>query len=67
MGREREAFRSNMERINTLIPNREMLRIVDVMMITGRCRNTVRKRYPFDANREISKADLARLMSLKAR
>lgn len=63
MPREKQCFRDNMARLNEIFPDREMLRICDVMKVTGRSRNTVKKYYTFK-NREVSKADLARQMSL---
>ena len=62
MPREHPDYRNNLERLNTLIPDRELLTPEDVMRITGyKSINTVKKYVPF-TNRRVSKATLARIL-----
>ena len=63
MPREKEGYRLNLERINEKFPEREMLRVCDVMSFTGWSRNSVKKRIPF-MDGYISKADLARRITV---
>lgn len=64
MPREKEGYRDNLERINRVIPDRECLTKSDVKRITGWCRATVVKRLKFNRYGEITKADLARQLSV---
>lgn len=62
MGREKEDYRANLERLNELYPDHEMLTINETMQIMGyRSNNTAKKHIPF-TNRKVSKATLARIM-----
>lgn len=62
MPREHPDYRNNLERLNELIPDRELLTPADVMKITGyKSIDTVKKYFPF-TNRRISKAAVARIM-----
>ena len=63
MPREKQGYRANIERLDLLFPDREILRVVDVMRLTGWSRDTVKRHYRF-AGHTISKADLARQMSI---
>lgn len=64
MGREKEDYRANLERLNTIQPDHEMLTISEVMQIMGfRSRNTAIKYVPFTGPcKTVSKATLARIM-----
>lgn len=64
MPREKTGYRDNMERINAIVPDRECLTKADVKRITGWCYTTVRKRLKFNQFGEITKADLARQISV---
>lgn len=64
MAREKEGFRDNLERINRAVPERECLTKSDVKRITGWCYATVVKRLKFNRYGEITKADLARQLSV---
>lgn len=62
MSREKEDYRANLERLNTLYPDHEMLTIPEAMQVMGyRSQNTAKKYIPF-TNRKVSKATLARIM-----
>lgn len=61
MPREKECYRSHLERLDERFPDKEMLTAVDVSLYTGLCRQTVKKRYSFDkSTKRISKVVLAR-------
>lgn len=62
MGREKEAYRDNVERLKEMFPSKELLNIKDVIAFTGASRKTVAKRYPFKDG-WITIATLARAMS----
>jgi len=62
MPREKESYRDNLERICEKCPDKEMLKISDVIRITGLDRSTVTKLFHFQ-NGYISVARLAREMS----
>jgi len=65
MPREKEGFRENLALLNERFPDRDMLRVVDVMAFTGMSRNTVVKKIRFNAaTSRVSKADLARQISV---
>jgi hypothetical protein len=62
MAREKEDFRTNIEQLNRLFPDREMLTIREAMQILGYSSpNTVKKYLDF-VHGKISKAALARYM-----
>lgn len=62
MSREKEDYRANLERLNTLYPDHEMLTIPETMKIMGyKSKDTAKKYVPF-TNRRVSKATLARIM-----
>lgn len=62
MSREKEDYRANLERLNTLYPDHEMLTIPEAMQVMGyRSQSTAKKYIPF-TNRKVSKATLARIM-----
>lgn len=61
-----KAYQTNLQRLDELFPSREMLSIQDVCRITGHARRTCLRRYRFDRNKEVSKADFARQMTLEA-
>ena len=64
MPREKECYRQHLERLDEKFPNRELLTQLEVAKYTGLCRQTVKKRYPFDKNtKRISKVVLARELS----
>lgn len=64
MPREYEDFRANLERLNELIPEREMLTVQDVQTIMGwRDGRTVKKYIPLNPLNQVSKVTLARIMS----
>ena len=64
MPREKEGYRDNLERLNRAIPERECLRKADVKRFTGWDYKTMAKRLRFNAFGEITKADLARQLSV---
>lgn len=64
MPREKEGFRANLARINELVPDRECLRKKDVARITGWNIKTVDKRITWNRFGEVTKADLARQISV---
>lgn len=64
MGREKEGYRDNLERINSAVPDRECLKKADVKNITGWSYKTMHKRLTFNRFGEITKADLARQLSV---
>ena len=62
MGREKEDFRANLERLNELYPDHEMLTVQETMKVWGcASKNTIKKHIPF-TNSRVSKATLARIM-----
>lgn len=62
MLREKEDYRSNLERLNELYPDHEMLTIPETMQVMGyRSKDTAKKYIPF-TNRRVSKATLSRIM-----
>lgn len=61
MSREKVDYRANLERINTIHPMGEMLRVKEVAAITGWSINTAKKYVPF-RDGWVSKATLARVM-----
>lgn len=62
MAREKEDYRTNLEQLNRLFPDREMLTIKETMQILGyKSEDTVKKYIRF-VNRKVSKAALARYM-----
>lgn len=63
MGREKLSYRDNLERIKAVFPDKEMLRIAEVMEFTGLSRNAVTKLFTFNEHKYISVAMLAREMS----
>lgn len=64
MPREKEGFRDNIALLNRRFPEKDMLNIKEVMEFTGQSRNTVRKNIRFTAMNLVSKADLARQISV---
>lgn len=65
MSREKDGYRENLELLNARYPGADMLTINQVAAFTGMTRQTVRQKFPFnDLTRRISKADLARLISV---
>ncbi len=63
MPREKEAYRDNLERIKAMYPDKEFLRVSEVMRFLGMKKyNSVLKRFPFKDN-YISVATLARELS----
>lgn len=63
MAREKEDYRTNIEQLNRLFPDREMLTMEEIMQVTGFCRNTVKKYMGQSlVFGRISKAALARYM-----
>lgn len=61
MPREKQDFRTNLERINEIQPAGEMLNLKSVTKITGWSINTAKKYVPFKDG-WVSKATLARVM-----
>ena len=62
MPREKEDFRSNLEQLNRLFPEREMLTVRETMQIMGyRSHNTAKKYIRFKTAK-VSNATLARIM-----
>lgn len=61
MGREKEDFRANLERLNELYPDHEMLTVQETMKVWGCSKNTIKKFIPF-TNSRVSKVTLARIM-----
>lgn len=64
MAREKEDYRTNIEQLNRLFPEREMLTILETMQVLGYgSKNTVKKYLGKKmVNGKISKATLARYM-----
>ncbi|MBE6906148.1 MAG: hypothetical protein E7476_07765 [Ruminococcaceae bacterium] len=62
MPREKEAYRDNLERIDSAFPGKELLTKKDVSEFTGANYKTVNRLFPFKDN-YISKATLARCLS----
>jgi hypothetical protein len=63
MPREKETYRDNLELLLEFFPNKKILTVGDVSKFAGCDPRTAAKRYPFDKNRTISVATLARTMS----
>lgn len=65
MPREKEGFRDNMALLNIRFPEKDMLNKNDVAEFIGCSYSTVSRRIRFNpATRRVSKADLARQISL---
>lgn len=62
MGREHQDYRTNIEQLNRLFPDREMLTIKETTQILGYKNEVTTKKYIKFVNRKISKAALARYM-----
>lgn len=62
MAREKEDFRTNIEQLNRLFPDREMLTIREAMQILGYSSPNTVKKYLSFVHGKISKAALARYM-----
>ncbi len=54
MPREYEGYRSQIERINGIFPGRTTLKVREIASMEGHDPRTIRKRYPFDDNGDIS-------------
>lgn len=63
MPREKEAYRDNLELLNQMFPEKQVLNASDVSKFSGSSRETVLRKYPMNANKQISKATLARFLS----
>ena len=63
MPREKEAYRDNLELLLQMFPEKKVLNIKDVSRFAGCDYRTAAKRYPFDKNKTISIATLARALS----
>lgn len=61
---EKKGYRDNLEMIIRVVPDRECLRRSDVKRITGWCYETMNKRLQFNRFGEITRADLARQISV---
>lgn len=66
--REKEDYRNNMERLNTIFPNKDMLSVTDVSTFTGFDRKKVRQVFGQDfivlgKRKCMPKVKLARLIS----
>ena len=64
MPREKAGYRDNLELLNMKFPDKEMLDIREVMSFTGMCYNTVKKYIVFGPGNRVTKADLARQVSI---
>ena len=64
MPREKSGYSLNIELLNDRFPEKDMLTISDVMTFTGKSYNTVKKRIAFSSMGLVSKADLARQISV---
>ena len=64
MPREKDGYRDNLERINIIVPDRECLKKADIKRITGWSYDTIVKRLKLNKWGEITKADLARQLSV---
>lgn len=64
MGREKEGYRDNYAMLNDRFPDKDMLSKADISAVTGWCYRTVVKRIRFGKTGQISKADLARQISV---
>ena len=64
MPKEKLTYRDTLARLCERFPDREFLTIKDVMEFSGKSRNTVVKIFPFKPGIGISKATLARLLSV---
>lgn len=65
MARERDGFRENMKLLNAMFPDKAMLTAAEVAEFTGQSMSTVRRNIKFNpATRRVSKADLARQVSV---
>ena len=62
MGREKEGFRNNLERLDVAFPNQELLRGIDVARFLGIDPRTARTRYSI-VKGYISKVKLASELS----
>jgi hypothetical protein len=63
MPREKECFRDNLVRLDEVFPDKEMLKINDVVSFTGLNYRTVKKIFPFGKCNVISKVVMARALS----
>ncbi len=63
MGREKEDFRDNLERLEEKFPDKEMLSAREVADYLGLDIRTVRKYFPIKPHVGITKVALARAMS----
>lgn len=62
MAREKEDYRTNIEQLNRLFPDREMLTIRETMQVLGYSSPNTVKKYIRFVNGKVSKAALARYM-----
>ena len=58
MPRELETYRPQLQRMDELFPETEMLSVADLIKLTGKRYNTVKKYFPFDGP-YISKVNVA--------
>ena len=63
MAKEKASYRDNLERIIEKFPNKEFLKVKEVMEFTGLSYPTVKKLFTFNKSNFISIATLAREMS----
>lgn len=60
MGREKQGYRDTIAELNRLFPEKGMLTRAEVCQFTGRSDSTVRRKYQFNKDGLLTKADLAR-------
>ena len=64
MPKEKDGYRLNIELLNDRFPDKDMLNVNEVMQFTGKTYHTVMKHIRFNSMRMVSKADLARQISV---
>ena len=60
MPREKAGYRDTIALLNERFPEKDVLKVVDVIAFTGMSRPTVKKHIRFNPAGKITKADLAR-------
>lgn len=64
MAREKLDYRSTMEQLNRLYPDRELLTLEEVKAVTGyRTRNSVIKHFPSVCDGRFNKSTVARILA----
>lgn len=63
MGREREGYRDNLERLDAAFPGRELIRKSEVAGWLGISKTTLRERFALPPGQYVSKVAIARALT----